>query len=142
MNDKCLSMDIFKKLNLRITKQRIAILDQIIENNHPFTVQYIYESLLHKKPSDLVTIYRFINLMHESGIIRIIAENDGKQYFEMACQHNPIHPHFICENCHKIFCLEKLSVDDFLRLASYTSNSQVNELKILLGGLCENCKKH
>ena len=140
MEEKCCSSDIFMANGLRITKPRQAIMEQIITFGKPFSANDIFESLLQKDSYDLVTIYRFINLLNKKGIVRQITECEGKQYFEMACCHNPLHPHFVCSHCHKISCLNNLSVEDFIKISSYAPNVQTKEMKIVLGGICENCK--
>lgn len=142
MSDKCLSADIFKNLKLRVTRQRETLMSAILAMNQPFTAQSVFENILQKEEFDLVTVYRFLNLLYDKGLVRIITESDGKTVYEMACQHNPIHPHFICDKCHQIQCLRQLSVDDYLRISSYAGTLQIKELKIVFGGLCETCRQN
>ncbi len=140
MQEQCAGKEIFKSLNIRITKQRQIMLDSILAFQKPFTANDIYESLLQQDNIDLVTLYRFINTLVSKGLLRLITESEGTQFFEMACQHNPLHPHFICNSCHHITCLAQLSVDDYLRISGYAPGTQTKDLKIILGGICENCK--
>lgn len=124
---------------IRVTKQRINLLDKLMNSSRPFTANDINEEMLHKTDVNLVTIYRFLGLLSEKNIIRMIGEFNGKQYYEFSDKH-PMHPHFFCEKCHNIFCLKYLSADDFIKLSDYAPNSKINEIKITLGGICENCK--
>lgn len=138
--DKCNSKEILKNNNIKSTKARIKITESIISLNKPFSVSELFANNLQQTGAELTTVYRFILLLLEKEIIREIGNYNGTQYYELACKHNPLHPHFFCNKCNSIQCLSQLSTDDYIKLSHYSSNNLIKEIKIIMGGLCENCK--
>ncbi len=136
--DKCVSRILLSEKHIKITKQRVIVLDFILSRKSPFTVNDIYNDM--KKKLDVVTIYRNLKLFSENKILREVMNCDEGQYYELSCEHNPAHPHFYCDSCKKIFCVKtkknfpnvnKISVDgDFL----------VKGAVLYLTGLCPDCK--
>lgn len=138
--DKCNTEKIFKVNNIKATKPRLNLMSNILEFDKPFCVAELHANSSHLTNIELTTVYRFILLLLEKKVIREIGSYNGSQFYEMACFHNPIHPHFFCYNCREIKCLNQLSADDFITLSKYCEKNFINEIKITLGGFCENCK--
>lgn len=138
--DKCNSNIILKSNGIKITAQRSELLDAIIKTDHPFTANELHSIIKSNSEIDLATVYRFINLLVKSVIIREVANYEGFQYFELACEHHPLHPHFICENCKNIFCLKNLNALDAVNLGSYTGNNSVRTISLNFTGICSNCQ--
>ena len=88
---------------------------------------------------DKATIYRNIKSLLKKKIIREIL-TDEKSFYEINCNiHNPIHPHFECIKCKKIYCLKPLSAEDTINLSHYT-NFEINAIDIKIKGICNECK--
>jgi len=138
--DNCSSNVLLKSKQIKITAQRVEILDEIINTNHPFSVNELHSKLKPDLNIDLATVYRFINLLTKSEIIREVVNSDGFQYFELACVHHPLHPHFICENCKNISCLKNLNSLDAVNLGSYTGNNLVRKISLNFTGICSKCQ--
>jgi len=90
--DKCKPESLLTAKNIKSTKQRIAILDLIISIETSFCANDLYDKV--KREMDLVTIYRNLQILFEAGILREVMNKSDRQYFEIACEHNPVHPHF------------------------------------------------
>ena len=87
---------------------------------------------------DKTTIYRNLKNLLKKKIIREI--NSQKSFYEINCNiHNPIHPHFECIKCKKIFCLKPLSAEDTINLTHYTK-FEINSIEIIIKGICDECK--
>ena len=90
---------------------------------------------------DKATIYRNIKHLLKKEIIREIKNSEGVGFYELNCTiHNPLHPHFECKICKKIYCLKPLAADDVLNLIKY-SDFEVENIKIKFEGVCDECKK-
>jgi Fur family ferric uptake transcriptional regulator len=136
--DKCKPESLLNDRNLKVTKQRVTILDMIISSESAFCANDLYDEL--KSELDLVTIYRNLQILSGAGILREVMNRNDRQYFELACVHNPVHPHFYCSLCRKIFCLkskkkytipEKINPDDgFL----------IQEAVLNYNGICPDCR--
>jgi len=136
--DKCDSKVVLKRTKLKLTKQRVLLLEEIINMGSTFTAGSLYKKV--EDNMDLVTIYRVLNAFVENNIIREVLSNDETKIYEMACIHNPVHPHFYCRSCKKLFCLKELKQEDYLLLKKYGKNFQVDNISVLISGFCDKCK--
>jgi Fur family ferric uptake transcriptional regulator len=90
---------------------------------------------------DKATVYRNLNSLLKKEIIREIKNSDGIGFYEINCKiHNPIHPHFECRICKKIYCLNALKPEDVISLSNYT-DFKIETIKIKFEGVCDECKK-
>jgi len=135
--DKCSSKNLLKKSNLKITKQRVFLLDEIISSESSFSANSLYITLSNNM--DLVTIYRILNLFNDKKIIREIINKNDTKYYELACIHHPIHPHFLCKKCKELYCLKELNNKDIHNLNKYSKNFIVEDVKIQFSGICDKC---
>jgi len=88
---------------------------------------------------DKATIYRNLKNLINKNVIREIKSDDGAGFYEINCNiHNPIHPHFECIKCKKIFCLKSLSAEDTINLSHYT-DFEINSIDIKIKGICNEC---
>lgn len=127
----------YKDLNIKLTPQRIAVLEYL-ENNkeHPSAID-IYNAISKKFPTiSLATIYNTLDVLKEKGkISEINIDIDRKRYDPDPEPHH----HFICINCKKIidiykrfkFNTNKLGLDRFVVIGNH----------IEFYGLCPECKK-
>lgn len=117
---------IFQQLqrhDLRITTIRKALIGHFAAASRPLSYNDLKDSL----SMDKATFYRNMDRFEAAGIVRRI-ESDGRQWhFELA---NVPHPHFVCERCHRIECLQELP---FSAPAGYRIASVVYK------GTCRTC---
>ncbi len=90
---------------------------------------------------DLATIYRFIHLLLEKGIVREIAFLDGHQFYEYVCEHHPPHGHFYCEHCERLFCLAPLDFDQSSVLIRNAEMHRIDQISLVMKGVCKQCAK-
>jgi len=90
---------------------------------------------------DKATVYRNLKTLLKKEIIREIINSEGAGYYELNCKiHNPIHPHFECKICKKIFCLKPFNAEDILSLSNY-SKYNIEEIDVKFKGICNECNK-
>lgn len=136
--EKCKARELLKSNNLKATSQRILILEEIIDNQELFTANSLFS--LVSPNMDLVTVYRVLNKFVEEGIIReIFGQGDSKTY-ELSCIHNPVHPHFSCKVCGKIYCIEAVDNRIIKQLEESCEDFIVEEISMQFTGICKNCK--
>jgi Fur family ferric uptake transcriptional regulator len=83
----------------RLTAPRKKILTIFAEQKQPISFEE-YTSL--DPAIDKSTFYRTMQSFESANIINGIESDEGKRYFELS---ENIHPHFICQTCHRISCL-------------------------------------
>jgi Fur family transcriptional regulator, ferric uptake regulator len=136
--DKCRSGEILKSNGLKITKQRTDMLNSILKTDSIFTAYDLADSF--QKKIDFTTIYRFLLILKEKNIIREIAHKENFHYYELACVHHPLHPHFICKKCSKIYCLSPLGKKSIKVIEDTYGDINISEVDLNLSGFCTKCK--
>lgn len=126
---------ILKEYHLSVTKQRIQLLDFILNITGAFSIQNFDRFAAE---IDTVTIYRFISLLLSKGLLVNIGEINGKNYYEYRMT-DKSHPHFVCDECHQVKCLNCLSKGDLSIFKKYAPGSKAKEINIIIGGVCEKC---
>ena len=123
----------------RFSRQRQMVLD-VVKNRtkHP-TVDKVYEILKKDHPEiSLGTVYRNLNLLAEMGEISRVETSSVKDHFD-GNQHP--HAHFVCRKCGGVFDLN-LDISQLLQSAKGVEGSfQVEDCKVLVQGVCEDCLK-
>lgn len=138
MEKLCDAAAVLKSSGIRVTRAREALLEAMHSREGLFTARELHATLPGRKV-DLVTVYRFLGLIKEAGLVREIAGSDGVANYEMACVHNPLHPHFACLRCGKISCLPLLSEEDSDRVRAYGAGHRVESVSVVFRGTCAEC---
>jgi Fur family ferric uptake transcriptional regulator len=101
--------EILKEHDLKHTRQRVRVLEEIVMNNTA-----ISQPDLEKKIGaeiDRVTLYRILNTYEDKGILHRIIDINGTANYAIcssscsAENHHDEHVHFNCTKCSKIYCL-------------------------------------
>ncbi len=131
-------IDILKEQNLKVTPQRLAILNFLEKKTHP-TIEEIYEEVKKNFPSiSLATIYKNINTLKDHNIIREINTKDKLKYDINLIPHF----HAICKNCGKIE--DYYEEDLVLHCKEYIEKKikkNIENLDITFYTICEDCAK-
>jgi Fur family ferric uptake transcriptional regulator len=135
--DKCSARELLEANDLKVTKQREILLDEIIKTGVSFSANSLFKKLINSM--DLVTIYRILNVLSVKKIIREVFCSDEARYYELSCVHNPVHPHFICGKCKEVFCLKELRSKDMLNLKKYAGALAVEDVSVMFAGTCSGC---
>lgn len=129
---------VLKSNGVRVTPARVVLLEALHSRRGPFTAQELHANLL-ARSVDLVTVYRFLALVVKTGLAREIVGSDGVAYYEMACVHNPVHPHFECLSCGRLFCLPLFREEDADRVLAYGAGHRVESVSVVFRGTCASC---
>jgi len=122
-----------KSKNLKKTEYKIFLL---LKENSLLSAKELQNFLL----IDKATIYRNIKSLLKKDVIREIKNSSGVSFYELNCKvHFPIHPHFECSICKKIFCLKPFNAEDILSLSNY-SEYEIKEIEVKFKGVCNECK--
>lgn len=70
-------------LGIKVTKQRIAIIEILERVKEPVTAEDIYECLENKELMNYSTVYRTLNMLSEKGAIIKMGEPGGKCIFNL-----------------------------------------------------------
>lgn len=89
---------------------------------------------------DIATVYRTLQQFKQKGVVREFLGNDGTVNYEYVVANVPAHPHFQCEKCQGLICLDALGFDDALYFSNMAGRHQIHSISITLSGVCEECQ--
>ncbi len=125
--------ELLAKHNIRVSHQRLLILDYLIMHpTHP-TADTIYKDL--KKIDPVIsqaTVYNTLNLLVEHKLVKELDFNMSSKRYEFKKTN---HGHFICESCGLI---EDLDVDD-LDYPEELDEYEIDNVEVIYRGLCPIC---
>ena len=123
--------------HLRETSQRRVILEELAKlNTHP-TANEIYELVRKRLPKiSLGTVYRNLELLSESGLIRKLETAGTQKRFDGTTEN---HYHVRCVNCGKIEDLRLPAVISLDDVANSISGYEIFWHTLEFGGLCPEC---
>jgi len=127
---------LLKEYNLKVTPQRVAIVDELYQNGH-MNIDELYQTLLKKFPSiSLATIYKNINAMVEKIFLNEVKIPEAKTVYELAKEE---HSHLVCSSCGHI---EDIHVDTSILNKSIAtiSDFKVEDTKVVFSGICSKCQ--
>ena len=126
----------YKSLGLKLTPQRLAILEYLENNRSHPSAEDIYNALKPHFPSmSFATVYNTLEILVEKGLIKEICVESTKKRFDTYTQP---HNHFFCKNCKKVIDIEK---NEDIAIPKKLKNCEVKETQIMFLGLCPECKK-
>ena len=135
-----MEQDFLTHLGIKVTKQRMAVLEILEKAKEPVTAEEIYNQLEDKELLNYSTVYRTLNTLSEKGALIKTGEPGGKTYFQLKGHH---HSHELeCMVCHKHIKIEACPVDAFSRAIAKETGFVVMEHHLQIKGLCEKCAKN
>jgi Fur family transcriptional regulator, peroxide stress response regulator len=128
-----------KTAGVRITPQRHAILEHLIESlSHP-TADDIYKALEGKFPNmSVATVYNNLRVFKEVGLVKELTYGDSSSRFDCVTTD---HYHVICDDCGKIVDFHYPGLDEVETLAEQVTGFKVSRHRMEIYGVCPNCMK-
>ena len=121
---------------LRKTKNLERVLAAFADEGRALTAKAVLDLM----PSGVnkTTVYRLLERLKDDGVLHSFTSGDGLVHYAKshACPnsaHVHSHPHFQCESCHEITCLEgEFPLPEWQGI-------RISEAQIFLKGQCMNC---
>lgn len=125
---------------LKVTPQRMTILDVFLGNPGHLSSEELYEQVRRVDPSiGQATVYRTLKLLAESGVAAQVDFNEGLARYEqgLGVAH---HDHLICERCRRTIeivdeRIERLQVD-----LARSNGFELTGHRMDLYGICPDCR--
>ncbi|MBU6081557.1 MULTISPECIES: peroxide-responsive transcriptional repressor PerR [Allobacillus] len=128
-----------KKSGVRITPQRHAVLEYLMQSmKHP-TADEIYKALEDKFPNmSVATVYNNLRVFLDIGLVRELTYGDSSSRFD--CNTSD-HYHIICDECGKIVDFHYPSLNEVEQLAEQVTGFDVTNHRMEVYGTCEDCQQ-
>lgn len=127
-----------KASNIRITPQRYAVLEYLIEaDSHP-TADEIYQALVERFPNvSVATIYNNLRLFTKIGFVKEMTYGDDSSRFDFS---TTPHYHAICEKCGKIEDIYYPGLEEIEETAHHLTGYKVTNHRMEVYGICPDCQ--
>ena len=125
--------------NLKITKQRRAVLEAFLGSEDHVSAEELYKLVTEKEPKiGLATVYRTLSLLTQSGLASELDFGDGQKRYEHKFMHSH-HDHMICTECGKIIEFSHPMIEKLQEEVAGRHSFKLTSHKLDLFGLCAEC---
>ncbi|WP_040912224.1 peroxide-responsive transcriptional repressor PerR [Lentibacillus jeotgali] len=133
------AIDTLRDSGVRITPQRHAVLEYLLNSMvHP-TADDIYKALEGKFPNmSVATVYNNLRVLRKIGLVRELTYGDSSSRFDF---NSSEHYHIICEECGKIVDFHYPTLDEVESLAEQVTGFDVSHHRMEIYGKCEECQQ-
>jgi Fe2+ or Zn2+ uptake regulation protein len=128
-----------KERKLKLTPQRLAIIDALIENTllHPGASLIYREARKKAKSLSLSTVYATLDELSRHGIIKILEFDKMENRYE---GNIAAHINLVCKGCQKIMDY-KLPISIDLREVAKKAHFWISDTRLEYYGYCQECRK-
>ncbi len=127
----------FKESNLKITPQRIAILEQVLSSQGHPSAEEIYNKIKKSYPNiSFDTVNRTLLTFADIGILDIVEGTGDVRRFD---PNDKSHHHFRCKKCERI---EDFYYEDYDKLEipeNIKEKFNIKKIRVILEGICDKC---
>jgi Fur family ferric uptake transcriptional regulator len=137
--DKVPSKKIIRDLGLKVTNQRLLILDVIRSGGSHFTAQEIFEIVVNRN-SDIgfATVYRFLRTLSEHSYVSEVRMGGMPARYEWAGKQH--HDHLTCVSCARIVEFENSEIERLQEKVARQFGFQLTHHVLELYGHCPECR--
>jgi Fur family ferric uptake transcriptional regulator len=132
---------LLSRSGLRRTPVRAGVLDVLARAARPMSVPQILEKM--KGAVDTVTVYRTLHTFARKKLVHRVRGEDRSWLYALGDaleQPEHLHPHFVCDHCGKVECLEAARVPPSLvDSLNVRGGYEVRWPEVVLHGLCPKC---
>jgi Fur family transcriptional regulator, ferric uptake regulator len=131
---------IIRELGLKVTQQRVQILEVVRSGPSHFTAQEVFEIISETNPEiGFATVYRFLKKLSEQNYVSEVRMGGMPARYEWAAKAH--HDHLTCTKCGKIVEFENHKIEDLQEKIATRHGFKLTDHVLELYGLCGECQK-
>ncbi len=128
-------IDVCKRMGLKITPQRVAVYEVLLNRDDHPTVEEVYNEVKKKYPFvSLATVYRTVETLEELGFVKRVAYWGSSVRYDA---NTSDHHHLVCVRCGAIkdveFCIDWKAPKEMEGFTVYSYS-------LYIYGLCPSCR--
>lgn len=132
---------IIRDMNLKVTKQRMAILEGLNSGQAHVTAQEVYEVVNEKHPEiGFATVYRFLRKLTEEKFVTEVRMGGLPARYELTPTNH--HDHLTCVDCGKIVEFENQEIEKLQAQVAKEFGFVLTDHVLELYGVCNRCQKN
>lgn len=130
---------IIRKMNLKVTGQRLAILSCLQEGKRHITAQELFEKVSVKNPEiGFATVYRFLRALTEAGQATEVRMGGLPARYELTPKRH--HDHLTCTECSTIVEFENRTIETLQEKVAKQFGYALTHHVLELYGVCPSCQ--
>lgn len=131
---------IIREIGVKVTDQRMAILDHILKSEAHLTAQSVFETVKATNPDiGFATVYRFLRTLTDHKILSEVRIQGLPARYEWANKDH--HDHITCVQCGKICEFENEHIENLQTQIANSLGFQLTHHIMELYGVCMDCQK-
>lgn len=129
-----------RDLNLKVTDQRLLILEALQSGRTHVTAQEVFELVLSKDSTvGFATVYRFLRKLTESSYVTEVRMGGLPARYELTPRHH--HDHMTCTHCGKICEFENEDIEALQARVAESLGFKLTHHVLELYGICPDCQR-
>lgn len=138
MSEQSQTPGLHQRSDIRLTPQRIAILDVLRSTESHPDASWVYDQVRKQVPHiSLATVYRNLTRLAEAGLIAKLELEGQVSRWDARTQ---AHSHIVCSFCGRVVDIASVSLTETVReLIVATSGFHINEYYLTCYGCCPEC---
>jgi Fur family ferric uptake transcriptional regulator len=140
--DRTSAQGLLGRMGLRRTPVRLLVIGVLVRSRRPLSVPQILAKL--RGAADTVTVYRTLHTFVRKKLVHRVRGGEDRSWL-YAISESPqrpehLHPHFVCDGCGKVECLEESKIPStFLGSLGVSGDYHIRWPEVVLHGLCPRC---
>jgi Fur family transcriptional regulator, ferric uptake regulator len=127
---------------LRVTGQRLAIIDTVFSTTEHFTAEQLLDWSRRRDPSvSRAPVYRTLPPLTESGLVREMDFGKDHKFYDPNYADHPHHSHIICQDCEKIVEFESERIAQLENEIVHQLGFSVASQQLRITGSCDALKR-
>ncbi len=127
---------------LRLTTQRMAIIDSAFDTKQHFTAEQLLEWSREKDKSvSRATVYRTLPLLTASGLVKELDFGKAYKFYDPNYADHPNHNHIICQDCDRIVEFESEQIEKLEDEITHNHGFSLRSQQVQITANCEEFKR-
>lgn len=131
---------IIRDMNLKVTDQRLTILQCLHQGRTHVSAQEVFESVIESFPEiGFATVYRFLRSLTDNGFVTEVRMGGLPARYELTPRAH--HDHLTCVKCNKICEFENADIEMLQEKVARQFGFKLTGHVLELYGLCTDCQR-
>lgn len=129
---------ILDNAGVKPTSNRILVLRSLLKSTSPMSLMELETDLM---TLDRSSILRVLTVLADNEVVHVMEDGRGVTKYEVCHSrdhksNDDHHAHFYCEQCHRVYCLEDVSIPHI----PVPDGFETHGVNFMLKGTCPRCK--
>ncbi len=124
---------------LRLTRQREAVLRVMLQAEKHLTAQEVYDRVRQQLPGLAYgTVYNALSYLVQAGLIQMVTMGNGPALYDRNVDR---HDHLVCRQCGKVLDYSFDDLEQAIAQVAKTTGFRIEKAEALFIGLCPDCQR-